>query len=57
MGDVAPTWHHDGRFNLLELLRWTDLEPDSTAGRWEFAHPHLGLYGSVTHGENHANAC
>jgi hypothetical protein len=45
MGDVAPTWHHDGRFNLLELLRWTDLEPDSSAGRWEFSHPHLGLYG------------
>ena len=45
MGDVAPTWHHDGRFNLLELLRWTDIEPDSSAGRWEFAHPDLGLYG------------
>jgi hypothetical protein len=45
MGDVAPTWHHDGRFNLLELLRWTDLEPDASAGRWEFAHPDLGLYG------------
>src|SRR5207245_1030234 len=28
MGDVAPNWHHDGRFTLLELLRWTDLEPD-----------------------------
>ncbi len=46
MGDVAPTWHHDGRLNLLELLRWTDLEPDASAGRWEFAHPDLGLYGS-----------
>jgi hypothetical protein len=45
MGDVAPTWHHDGRFNLLELLRWTDLEPDASAGRWEFEHPDLGLYG------------
>lgn len=45
MGDVAPTWHHDGRFNLLPLLRWTDLEPDASAGRWQFAHPHLGLYG------------
>ena len=45
MGDVAPTWHHDGRFNLLELLHWTDLEPDSSAGQWEFAHPDLGLYG------------
>ena len=46
MGDVAPNWHHDGRFALLELLRWTDLEPDATAGRWEFAHPDLGLYGA-----------
>jgi hypothetical protein len=45
MGDVAPTWHHDGRFNLLELVRWTDLEPDASAGRWELAHPALGLYG------------
>jgi hypothetical protein len=51
MGDVAPTWHHDGRFNLLELLRWTDLEPDSSAGRWEFAHPDLGLYGAPTRQE------
>jgi hypothetical protein len=49
MGDVAPTWHHDGRFNLLELLRWTDLEPDASAGRWEFAHPDLGLYGRTSH--------
>jgi hypothetical protein len=48
MGDVSPTWHHDGRFTLLELLRWTDLEPDASAGRWEFAHPHLGLYGTST---------
>jgi Acyl-CoA reductase (LuxC) len=46
MADVAPTWHHDGRFTLLELLRWTDLEPDASAGRWEFAHPELGLYGA-----------
>ena len=50
MGDVAPDWHHDGRFTLLELLRWTDLEPDASAGRWEFAHPDLGLYGA-THNE------
>ncbi|MBN2379903.1 acyl-CoA reductase [candidate division WOR-3 bacterium] len=21
-------WHHDGRFNLLDLIRWTDLETD-----------------------------
>ena len=48
MGDVAPNWHHDGRFALLELLRWTDLEPDASAGRWEFAHPDLGLYGAAT---------
>ena len=45
MGDVSPEWHHDGRFNLLDLLRWTDLEPEGSAGRWEFAHPDLGLYG------------
>ncbi|HEV7665694.1 MAG TPA: acyl-CoA reductase, partial [Chloroflexota bacterium] len=45
MADVAPTWHHDGRFTLLELLRWTDLEPEASAGRWEFTHPDLGLYG------------
>lgn len=45
MADVAPEWHHDGRFNLLDLLRWTDLEPEGSAGRWEFAHPELGLYG------------
>ena len=50
MGDVAPNWHHDGRFTLLELLRWTDLEPDATAGRWEFAHPDLGLYGATAPG-------
>ena len=46
MGDVAAAWHHDGRFNLLDLLRWTDLEPEATAGHWEFAHPDLGLYGT-----------
>jgi Acyl-CoA reductase (LuxC) len=57
MGDVAPTWHHDGRFNLLELLRWADLEPDSGAGRWEFAHPHLGLYGSLASREGQMNGC
>lgn len=48
MADVAPNWHHDGRFTLLDLLRWTDLEPDATAGRWEFAHPELGLYGAAS---------
>ena len=51
MGDVAPAWHHDGRFNLLELLRWTDLEADASAGRWEFTHPDLGLYGAPTNQE------
>ena len=51
MGDVAATWHHDGRFNLLDLLRWTDLEPEATAGRWEFAHPDLGVYGTHTEDE------
>ena len=48
MGDVAPTWHHDGRLNLADLLQWTDIEPDSSAGRWEFAHPDLGLYGAAS---------
>jgi acyl-CoA reductase LuxC len=56
MGDVAPTWHHDGRFNLLELLRWTDIEPDSSAGRWEFAHPDLGLYGEGVIADERRNA-
>jgi hypothetical protein len=51
MGDAAPDWHHDGRFNLLELLRWTDLEPRASAGRWEFSHPELGLYGSPSDAE------
>jgi hypothetical protein len=45
MPDPSPAWHHDGRFNLLDLVRWTDLEPESTAGRWEFAHPEAGVYG------------
>lgn len=45
MADVAATWHHDGRTNLLELLRWTDLEPEASAGRWELANPERGLYG------------
>lgn len=56
MGDVAPTWHHDGRFNLLELLRWTDIEPDASAGRWEFAHPDLGLYGEGVIADERRNA-
>ena len=56
MGDVAATWHHDGRFNVLELLRWTDLEPDASAGRWEFEHPDLGLYATPsTQGELNGN--
>ncbi|HEY8475893.1 MAG TPA: acyl-CoA reductase [Chloroflexota bacterium] len=47
MPDPSPAWHHDGRFNLLDLVRWTDLEPDVSGGRWEFAHPEGGIYGSV----------
>ena len=27
----AITWHHDGRGNLLDLLRWTDIEVDTHA--------------------------
>lgn len=48
MGDPPPTWHHDGRFNLLDFLRFTDLEPASGAGRWEYAHPTEGVLGDLT---------
>jgi hypothetical protein len=47
MPDPSPAWHHDGRFNLLDLVRWTDLEPEASGGRWEFAHPEAGLYGQL----------
>ena len=43
MGDPPITWHHDGRFNLLDFLRFTDLEPENAAGRWEFSHPDRGV--------------
>lgn len=49
MGDPPPTWHHDGRFNLLDFLRFTDLEPESSAGRWEFSHPDQGVLGMARH--------
>jgi Acyl-CoA reductase (LuxC) len=52
MGDPAPEWHHDGRFNVLDLVRWTDLEPRASAGRWEFSHPELGLYGLPSDAED-----
>jgi hypothetical protein len=26
MANPTPEWHHDGRFNILDLLRWTDME-------------------------------
>jgi hypothetical protein len=26
MPDPDPAWHHDGRFNLLDLVYWTDIE-------------------------------
>jgi Acyl-CoA reductase (LuxC) len=45
MGDAPATWHHDGRFNLLDFVRFTDLEPAASAGRWEFAHPDEGVLG------------
>lgn len=45
MGDPPVTWHHDGRFNVLDFLRFTDLEPENSAGRWEFAHPTQGMLG------------
>jgi len=47
MGDPPVTWHHDGRFNLLDFLRFTDLEPENAAGRWEFSHPDRGVLGQV----------
>lgn len=45
MGDPPITWHHDGRFNLVDFLRFTDLEPEAGAGRWEFSHPRAGVLG------------
>lgn len=45
MGDPLPTWHHDGRPPLLDLLRFTDLDPDLPGGRWELAHPESGVLG------------
>jgi hypothetical protein len=48
MGDPPATWHHDGRFNVLDFLRFTDLEPPLSAGRWEYAHPHAGVLGMDT---------
>lgn len=47
MGDVLATWHHDGRFGVLDLLRFTDLDPEMSAGRWEFAHPDRGVLGDA----------
>lgn len=48
MGNPPATWHHDGRFNVLDFLRFTDLEPPLSAGRWEYAHPHAGVLGMDT---------
>jgi hypothetical protein len=45
MPDPSPGWHHDGRYNVLDLLRWTDVEAPTSAGRWEFEHPEGGIYG------------
>jgi hypothetical protein len=45
MPDPSPGWHHDGRYNVLDLLRWTDVEAPTSAGRWEFEHPDAGIYG------------
>jgi hypothetical protein len=50
MPDPSPGWHHDGRYNVLDLLRWTDVEAPTTAGRWEFEHPAAGIYGGVRRG-------
>jgi hypothetical protein len=45
MGDPLPTWHHDGRLPLLDLLRFTDLDPELPGGRWELSHPEAGVLG------------
>ncbi|USS91761.1 acyl-CoA reductase [Fructobacillus americanaquae] len=29
MTRARPGWHHDGRFNILDLLRFTDIEPSA----------------------------
>jgi len=47
MPDPSPGWHHDGRYNVLDLLRWTDVEAPTSAGRWEFQHPDAGIYGGT----------
>jgi hypothetical protein len=47
MPDPSPGWHHDGRYNVLDLLRWTDIEAPTSAGRWEFEHPDAGIYGAT----------
>jgi Acyl-CoA reductase (LuxC) len=49
MPDPSPGWHHDGRYNVLDLLRWTDVEAPSSAGRWEFEHPDAGIFGRARH--------
>jgi hypothetical protein len=48
MGDPPATWHHDGRFNVLDFLRFTDREPPLSAGRWEYTHPYAGVLGMDT---------
>ena len=50
MPDPSPGWHHDGRYNVLDLLRWTDVEAPTSAGRWEFEHPEGGIYGVARRG-------
>ena len=32
-------------WTVLDLLRWTDVEAPTSAGRWEFEHPEAGIYG------------
>lgn len=31
MNRSVPGWHHDGRFNLIDLVRWVDLEGSAEA--------------------------
>lgn len=45
MGDPPVTWHHDGRFNVLDFLRFIDWEPEIRSGQWEFKHPTRGVLG------------
>ena len=50
---AALGWPHNGQADIAAAWQrircrvrdWTDLEPEASGGRWEFAHPELGVYG------------